>query len=228
MFCAPLLPIVPLIYVLGFNALGRGSPQMRPFCLRLSGWTVALGLRVPMMVLAFRPTHNVNEQVVAAMAGPAEESVRLLAVLCLQASFASAMWLGLGWATIEVLDALVSGFTNVVILSQGGVGALQLRKRFLDTGLTVRETVYGGIFERVSATALHIGFTLLLAYRHVLLLITLPLHSLISMGALNLTKRLAFATQMVIALVEWRPGVGISSFFNDERMTAQSDKSSHR
>ena len=58
-----------------------------------------------------------------------------------------------------------------------------------------------GIFERVSATALHIGFTLLLAYRPVLLLITLPLHSLINMGALNLTKRFFLATQMLIALV---------------------------
>jgi uncharacterized membrane protein YhfC len=104
-----------------------------------------------------------------------------------------------------MLYALVSGFTNVIILSQGGVGALQRKKRFLDTGLTVPATVYGGIFERVSATALHIGFALLLAYRPVLLLITLPLHSLISMGALNLTKPFALATQMLIALVESRP-----------------------
>ena len=183
--CAPLLLIVPLIYVLGFNALGQGSPQTRPFCPGLLGWTVALGLRVPMMMLTFRFTHNLNEQVVAAMAGPAEESVRLLAVWWLQASFASAIWLGLGWVTIEVLYALVSGFINVIILSQDGVGAWQLRKRFLDTGLTVPATVYGGIFERVSATALHIGFTLLLAYRPVLLLITLPLHSLINWAPSN-------------------------------------------
>ena len=61
-------------------------------------------------------------------------------------------------------------------------------------------TAHGGIFERVSATALHIGFILLLAYRPVLLLITLPLHRLINIGALNLTKRFALATQMLIAL----------------------------
>jgi uncharacterized membrane protein YhfC len=61
--------------------------------------------------------------------------------------------------------------------------------RFLNSGLSVPATVYGGIFERVSATALHIGFTLLLAYHPVLILITLPLHSLVNVGAINLTKR---------------------------------------
>lgn len=200
LFCAPLLLMVPLIYVLAFNALGQGSLQVRPFCLGLLGWSVALLLRGPMMVLTFRLTHNLKEQVVAAMAGPAEELVRLLAVLLLQANFASAFWLGLGWATIEVLYALVSGFATVVILSQGGIGALQLKKRFLDAGLTVPATVYGGIFERVSVTALHIGFTLLLAYHPLLILITLPLHSMINVGAIDLAKRSALATQVLIAL----------------------------
>ena len=134
------------------------------------------------------------------MAGPAEESVRLLAVLFLQANFASAISLGLGWASIEVLYTLVSGFVTVNILSQGGIGALQLKKRFLDTGLTVPATVYSGIVERLSATALHIGFTLLLAYHPLLILITLPLHSLVNVGAISLNNRSALATQMLIAL----------------------------
>ena len=37
-----------------------------------------------------------------------------------------------------------------------------------------------------------------LAYRPALLLITLPLHSLINMDTLNLTKHFALATQMLI------------------------------
>lgn len=200
LFCTPLLLIVPLIYLLAFNTLGQGSLPIRPFCLGLLGWSVALFLRTPMLVLIFRLTHNVKEQVVAAMAGPAEESVRLLAVLFLQANFASAISLGLGWASIEVLYALVSGFSTVRILSRGGVGALQLKKRFLDTGLTVPATVYSGIIERLSATALHIGFTLLLAYHPLLILITLPLHSLVNVGAITLNNRSALATQTLIAL----------------------------
>ncbi len=200
LFCTPLLLTVPLIYLLAFNVLGQGNLALWPFCLGVLGWTIALLLRAPMLVLTFRLTHNVKEQVVAAMAGPAEEVVRLLAVLFLQANFASAISLGLGWATIEVLYTLVAGFSTVKILSRGGVGALQLKKRFLDTGLTVPATVYSGVIERLSATALHIGFTLLLACHPLLILVTLPLHSLVNVGAITLNNRSAFATQTLIAL----------------------------
>lgn len=199
LFCTPLLLTVPLIYLFAYNALGQGSLAVWPFCLGVLGWTIALLLRAPMLVLAFRLTH-VKEQVVAAMAGPAEEVVRLLAVLFLQANFASAISLGLGWATIEVFYALVAGFSTVKILSRGGVGALQLKKRFLDTGLTVPATVYSGVIERLSATALHIGFTLLLAYHPLLILVTLPLHSVVNVGAITLNNRSALATQTLIAL----------------------------
>lgn len=200
LFCTPLLLTVPLIYLLAFNALGQGNLAVWPFCLGVLGWTIALLLRAPMLVLTFRLTHNVKEQVAAAMAGPAEEVVRLLAVLFLQANFASAISLGLGWATIEVLYTLVAGFSSVMILSRGGVGALQLKKRFLDTGQTVPATVYSGVIERLSATALHIGFTLLLAYHPLLILVTLPLHSVVNVGAITLNNRSALATQTLIAL----------------------------
>ena len=200
LFCTPLLLTVPLLYALAFNALGQGSLQFRSLFLGVLGWTIALLLRAPMMMLLVRFTHNVTEKVVAALSGPAEEVVRLLAVLFLQANFASAISLGLGWAGIEVLYTLVSGFTTVKILSQGGIGALQLKKRFLDTGQTVPITVYSGVIERLSATALHIGFTLLLAYHPLLILITLPLHSLVNICAITLNNRSALATQLLIAL----------------------------
>jgi len=200
LFCTPLLLIVPLIYLLAFNALGQGNLHVWPFCLGLLGWSVALLLRAPLLALTYRLTHNMKEQVVAALSGPAEESVRLLAVLFLQANFESAISVGLGWASIEVLYTLISGFGTVIILSQGGMGAWQLKKRFLDTGLTVPATVYSGVIERLSATALHIGFTLLLAYHPLLILITLPLHSLVNVGAITLNNRSALATQMLIAL----------------------------
>ena len=51
LFCTPLLLIVPLIYLFAFNALGQGSLRVLPFCLGLLGWTVALLLRAPMLVL---------------------------------------------------------------------------------------------------------------------------------------------------------------------------------
>lgn len=199
LFCTPLLLTVPLIYILAFNALGHGKLRVGPFFLGLLGWSVALLLRAPLALLTVRFTHRLRELVVVAMSGPAEELVRLLAVLFLQANFAGAVSLGLGWATIEVLYALISGFGTVIILSQGGPGAWQLKKRFLDTGLTVPATVYSGIIERLSATALHIGFTLLLAYHPLLILITLPLHSLVNIGAISLNPRSALATQTLIA-----------------------------
>jgi hypothetical protein len=200
LFCTPLILTVPLIYLLAFNALGQGSLSVGPFCLGVLGWSVALLLRAPIALLTFRLTHDLKERVLVAMSGPVEELTRLLAVLYLQANFAGAISLGLGWASIEVLYALVSGFGTVMILSQGGLQAWQLKKRFLDTGITVPATVYSGIIERLSATALHIGFTLLLAYHPLLILITLPLHSLVNLGAISLNNRSALATQVLVAL----------------------------
>ena len=199
LFCTPLLLIVPLIYLLGFTALGQGSLPVWPFCIGVLGWSVALLLRAPLALLTVRLTQNLRELTVVAMSGPAEELVRLAAVLFLQANFAGAFSLGLGWATIEVVYALISGFSTVLILSKGGAGAWQLKKRFLDTGISVPATVYSGIVERLSATALHIGFTLLLAYHPLLIVITLPLHSMVNVGAVRLNPRSALATQMLIA-----------------------------
>ena len=199
LFCTPLLLLVPLVYLLAFNSLGQGRLQVLPFFIGVLGWSVALLLRGPLAVLTVRLSHDLREKVVAAMAGPAEESMRLAAIVFLQVNFAGAISLGLGWATIEVIYTLISGFSTVMILSQDGVGAWQLRKRFEDSGLTVPATVYSGIVERISATALHIGFTLLIAYHPLLILITLPLHSLVNVGAITLMNRSALATQMLVA-----------------------------
>src|SRR3569832_1506991 len=67
LFCTPLLLTVPLLYCWSFNAWGLGSVQFRPFFLGGLGWTLALLLRAPMMLLIVRFTHNVKEQVVAAL-----------------------------------------------------------------------------------------------------------------------------------------------------------------
>jgi hypothetical protein len=199
-FCTPLLLTVPVVFVLAFNSLDHVTISLWPFLLGALGWTIALLLRAPMMLLTLRLAHEVREQTATALSGPAEESVRLLAVVAIHANFASAISLGLGWASIEVLYTLISGFSTVVILSKGGVGAFQLKKRFEDTGQTVPVTVYSGVIERLSATALHIGFTLLLSYHPLLIVITLPLHSLVNLGAVTLNNRSAVVTQLLVAI----------------------------
>jgi hypothetical protein len=199
--CTPLLLTVPIIYLLALNSLGQGSISVWPVCLGALGWTAALFLRTPMMVLLLKLTRKINEQVVAAMAGPAEEAVRLLVVIFLQAKFTGAISVGLGWASIEVVYTIISGFSTVAILSQGGVGAIQLRKRFADAGQSVPVTVYSGVVERLSATALHTGFTLLLSYHPLLILLTVPLHSFTNVAAITLNNRSALATQLLIAIL---------------------------
>ncbi len=58
-----------------------------------------------------------------------------------------------------------------------------------------------GVIERVAVSALHIGFTLLIAWQPLLVLATIPAHSAANFVALRLLRRSAVLTEVVWVLI---------------------------
>jgi hypothetical protein len=58
-----------------------------------------------------------------------------------------------------------------------------------------------GVVERIAASALHIGFTLLIAWQPLLVLATIPVHSATNFVWLRLFRRSAVLSEVVFALI---------------------------
>ena len=70
-----------------------------------------------------------------------------------------------------------------------------------DQGMTSPQHPAWGLLERLSATALHLGFILLLFAGPWLVLVTLPLHSLTNMLAVRFPKAHLALTELILAAV---------------------------
>ena len=151
---------------------------------------MALFLRAPVAMITQRLTtvSDTVQQVVILSSGPAEELVRLALVLITAANLDVAYAIGLGWGGIEVIYALINGFVIAALLKRTDEEALMARQTMEEMGLlrAAIKPVYG-IVERLAVTAVHIGFTLLLAFQPLLVLVTIPFHSLINYKSLYQT-----------------------------------------
>lgn len=139
--------------------------------------------------------------------GPAEEVIRVVLVLLVASAFRSALWLGLGWAAVEVVltavNAVVSPLVLPRLLRDQSDRARQARELLLPRLATTlaaspAAVVALGTAERIGASALHTGFTLLLAAQPWLALLTAPLHAGVNLGAVALQRRSLLLTEAVV------------------------------
>jgi uncharacterized membrane protein len=152
---------------------------------------------------------------VASASGPAEESVRVVLVLLVAAAFRPALWLGLGWASVEVVYAAVNAVVAPLLLprllrdpSEKARQARELIVPQLSTTLAASPSgvVALGTAERIGATAIHVGFTLILAAQPWLALLTAPLHTGINLGAIALQRRSLLLMETLVV------GAGAAAF----------------
>jgi uncharacterized membrane protein YhfC len=146
--------------------------------------------------------------------GPLEELVRLGMLRITGAALAPALSLGLGWGTIEVIFTLVNAFVLVHLLQRDDERARAAREQIERLGLPLDASPAWGILERISATALHVGFTLLVARSPYFVLVTIPLHSAVNLLASRHVRRLVLMESMlgavataVLAAGLWAAGV---------------------
>jgi len=211
---APLYLLVPVL----FAALALiWEIELSPGWILLGavGWLGALFLRVPVAMITQRLTTESDtiRQVVILSSGPAEELVRLAIVLITAANLDVGYAIGLGWGGIEVIYALINGFMIATLLKRTDEEAVKARQTMEEMGLLRAglRPLYG-VVERVAVMAVHIGLTLLLAFQPLLVLVTMPLHSLINYGFIVMMRRrvnIAFIllAPLIIGLVAYSLGL---------------------
>lgn len=200
-----LMVFVPLAYALWFILWGIPLSWGGIFIGAL-GWTIALILRNPIALIArIIPAASKHvTTIVVASSGPCEEIMRLLAVLLFGRTFPMALSIGLGWAAIEVVYAIINGFVTLSLFRRDDEKAQQARAVLEKMGLAkamLNAPPFMGVVERIFASAIQIGFTLLLAWQPLLVILTIPLHSSINFIALSLVRRSVVLAELGIAII---------------------------
>ena len=185
----PLVVGVLVAYGLGFDALGH-PPMLLPMLAGAGGWLLALVLRTPVGLVGMKVTGSADrtQNWVVASSGPLEEAVRLAVLLLVGRDLSTALWIGLGWASIEVLYAIANGFALAALAERTDPEAEQAKAMLPPSAFSGAAPLWG-VVERAWASGLHIGFTLILAAVPLAVLLTAPLHSLVNVAALRLGKR---------------------------------------
>jgi hypothetical protein len=184
----PLYLAVPIAAALGIVALGH-EPEVGALVAGAAGWVVALLLRAPVGLVGVRITGSPEraQRWVVASSGPLEESVRLAVLLLVGRDLGTALWIGLGWAAIEVLYAIANGFA-IEALSRRTDPEAERARALLPPAAVSASGPWWGVVERIWATALHLGFTLVLAAVPALVVVTAAVHSAINVAFLWLAR----------------------------------------
>ena len=167
------------------------------------GWAVALAFRGPVALLVRRMPESIPtiQRAIAAASGPLEEPARLIVLLLVGRDLDTAYSIGLGWAGIEIFYAIVNGFMLATIRTRTDEKAVQARRQLEDLGFLRDFPAYAGVIERVTASAFHIGATLLLAWSPVLLIAAIPVHSGLNLGFIALLPRSMVRAQAVVGVI---------------------------
>lgn len=177
-----------------------GAPPLAPLALGAAGWVVALIPRQPVALLAMRRVGKERiGPVVGWFSGPAEELVRLALVALVIRSQPQAVWAGFGWAAVEAVMIAVNTLLISTLIQKDDPKAQEARSMMEAQGMFRPVHPALGFAERLSATALHIGFTLLLLASPWFVLLTIPAHSITNMGAVRLAKSNLRMTEVLLA-----------------------------
>jgi hypothetical protein len=189
---APLAVAIPVGFAL--IAIGLGiHVELALVAVGAAGWLAALVLRAPVALVATRVTGNGEgaQPWIVAASGPLEEVVRLGILLAVGPTLERAVAVGIGWAAIEVVYAIVSGMAMLALIGRTDPEAEQVRALIPFREAMTPEGPWWGLVERVWASALHVAFTLLVAAATTLVLVTIVAHSATNLALLRAAGRLS-------------------------------------
>ncbi|BBH19002.1 hypothetical protein Back11_03470 [Paenibacillus baekrokdamisoli] len=198
----PLLPIyllIPILFWLAFRYTGTDM-IWKAFGFGALGWIIALMLRGPISVLGMKLPKERAQKIIVGSSGPLEEGVRLGLLILTGTGFSWALSIGQGWAAVEVVYTIVQVVAIASLAKRTDEKAMQA-KAMLEAQGMVSASPFWGLFERVSASAFHIGCTLLVAKYHWLVIALIPLHSFVNLGAVNLAKKSIARLEFYMAIV---------------------------
>ncbi|HYD68817.1 hypothetical protein [Azospirillum sp.] len=190
-------PAVPIHLLVGpaVAALLAGLLWLAPHWSALGvgavGWGIALLLRAP-VALACQALALSRERlagVVLLASGPAEELCRWAALALWGTDLRTAVWLGLGWTLAEAVVLFQGALVSARLLrrqdAQGEAARAQLASQGAAAGA---HPAWGGL-ERLSATGLHVGLTLWIAWSPWMAIPAALAHTATNQAAVTLLRR---------------------------------------
>ena len=174
------------------------------------GWWLALLLRMPFILFAKQKEldFKLSNRLIVGASGPAEELVRLIILLIIGLTTNNAFSVGLGWAAIEIVYGLVQIVGIGILEQRTDKEAEEAKKLMKQAGMDKSlepSTPFWGALERVSASALHIGFSLMLVFSPFMVAFTIPFHSAVNFGVLRANAASVGKSQLTLLVV----GLGI-------------------
>jgi hypothetical protein len=202
LLATPLVLLVPVAFAIVLSQLGADL-KWSTLGFGALGWFGALFLRGPLAAILSQTMRDEErvKTIIVSSSGPIEEGVRLLLILWIGRSFSDAAAIGVGWAAIEVVYTLITGFITLSLMRRTDPEAMQARALLESQGM-IRETgPWLGVVERIGATALHIGFTFFVAWRPLAAIGTAIVHSLTNITLIRSFKERPVATELALLIV---------------------------
>jgi hypothetical protein len=161
---------------------------------------IALFLRGPLSAIVMKMPKEKATTIVVSSSGVFEECVRLGILLLTSLTFSWSLSLGQGWAAVEVLYAMITVIVLVSLAKRTDEKALQAKEMLKLQGNLSASPLWG-VFERVFASAIHIGCTLIVAKYPWTVVGLIPLHSSVNLIAVKFAKKSIVAVELTAALV---------------------------
>jgi hypothetical protein len=197
------VPGLVLVGVLYWTAVqyGAGGVQWGAAGVGALGWLVALVLRQPVGLVGTRLPATMAERLVVFSSGPLEEGVRVAALFWAGRDFTTALSLGFGWAMIEVVYVMQTCLVIAGLVKKTDEKSQQALTVLKERGMLSESPNAWGAVERLFASALHVGNTLLLAVNPWLALVTAPVHSAANWVISRMVARSVAKAELLMAVL---------------------------
>lgn len=195
----PLYMLVPAAFWAAFYYSGT-EMEWKAFGLGTLGWGIALFLRGPLSAIVMKLPKEKATTIVVASSGVFEECVRITILLLTSMTYSWSLSLGQGWAAVEVLFTMVNVIALTTLAKRTDEKAMQAKEMLRMQG-NLNASPMWGIVERISASAFHIGCTLLVAKYPWTVVLLIPLHSFVNLSAIKLAKKSIVQMELVIASI---------------------------
>ena len=197
------LSIVPFIVVAGVLDIEIDTGYA---LLGAIGWWLALLLRLPLIFYskAKKLDFKLSNKLIIGASGPTEEITRVVLLSVIGITTGSAYSVGIGWASIEIVYGLVQILGMGVLQQKNDKDAKDAKTLMKQMGIEKSlepSTPFWGALERVSAGAIHIGFSLMLVLSPFVVLVTMPLHSFVNFSLVRMNKQSILKSQASILII---------------------------
>lgn len=179
---------VPILFTCLFIQIGVAF-SWTALGLGALGWIIALILRTPIMLLLQKYLPHRSQQFIPWLSGPTEEMTRYILLLLAATSSSWAVSFGQGWAAIEVLYVIGNSFAILQLLHREDPEARQTKQLLEEIGYLRYHHPIFGVIERISASAFHIGATMIIFQYPIAVLPFILLHSILNVVSMYLNQK---------------------------------------